>query len=116
MRAHQRETVLVVLDLLHRNLPSLHGVALFAGRTELAFVNIGVAGCAVCGHIAEYQFRVARHARHLFVHSAQWISGLVVIELGHAADGLPSAEGVTVLARHVQRPMRATGRLAALLG
>ncbi len=116
MRAHQRKAVLVVLDLLHRNLPPFYRVALFAGGAELALVNVSMAVGALRRHIAENQFRVTRHARHFLVHAAQRIPGLVVIELRNAANGLPSAERVAVLARDVQRPVRTTGRLAALLG
>lgn len=103
MCPHQREAVLVVLDLLYRDLPSLHRVALLAVGAELAFVNVGVAVGAPGGNIAEDQLGVARGARHFLVHAAQRISSLVVVKLRHAADRLPSAEGVAVLAWNVQR-------------
>ena len=116
MRSHQGKTILVVLDLLHRNLPAFHGVALFASGAELALVNVGVAVGALGRHIAEYQLGMAGHAGHFFVHAAQGIPGLVVIKLRHAADGLPSTERVAVLARDIQRSMRTPGGLVALLG
>ena len=115
MRAHERETVLVVLDLLYGNLPPFDGVALLARGTELPLVNISMAIGALAGHIAEHQLGVARHARHFFVHASQRIFRLIVIKLGNAADRFPSTEGVAVLARNVQWPMRAPGSLAALL-
>ena len=59
MRSHQREAVLVVLDLLYRDLPSLHRVALLAVRAELALVNVGVAVGALGRNIAEYELGVA---------------------------------------------------------
>src|SRR6185437_13657552 len=62
MRSHQREAVLVVLDLLYRDLPSLHRVALLAVGAELAFVNVGVAVSALVRNIAEHQLGVARGA------------------------------------------------------
>jgi hypothetical protein len=43
MRAHQRETVQVLIDLLHRNVPSLYVMALFTVGAHLSLVNIGVA-------------------------------------------------------------------------
>lgn len=109
MRSHQREAVLVILDLLYRYLPSLHRVTLLAVGAELAFVNVGVAVGAPGGNIAEDQLGVARSARHFLVHAAQRISSLVVIKLRHAADGLPSAEGVAVLAWNVQRSVWTVG-------
>ena len=106
----------MVLDLLHRNLPSLHRVALFASRTKLALVNVGVAVGTLRAHVAEHQLRVARHACHFLVHAAQGIFRLVVIKLRDAADRLPSTKRVTVLTRDIQRSMRTSGGLAALLG
>jgi len=41
--ADERETIKVLIDLLNRNVPSLHGVALFAVGPHLALVNIRVA-------------------------------------------------------------------------
>ena len=115
MRAHQRKAILVILNLLNRNLPSLDGVALLTAGAELAFVNVGVAIRAFRPDVAENQFRMTGGAGHLLVHAAQRIPGLVMIELRDTADGLPTAESVTILARNVQRPVRTMRRLTTLL-
>lgn len=45
--ADQREAVKVLARLLYRYLPALHRVALFAVRSKLSLVDIGVAVCAL---------------------------------------------------------------------
>lgn len=79
-------------------------------------MNVGVAIGALGRHIAEHQLGMTRHARHFLVHAAQRISSLVVIEFWDTANRLPAAKRVTVLARGIERPVRTTGGLAALLG
>ena len=105
----------MVLYLLHRYLPSLDRVALFASGTKLTLVNIGMAVGTLRAHVAEHQLRVARHARHFLVHAAQGIFRLVVIKLGHAADRLPSTKRVAVLAWNIQRPVWTSRSLAPLV-
>lgn len=107
MCSEQREAVLVLIYLLHRNLPSLYGVALFASSAELPLVNVGVAVGALLSHVREHWFGVALCAGDSLVHAAQRKARLVVIELRQAADGFPSAQRVAVLARHIQRAVRA---------
>jgi hypothetical protein len=43
MGSRQRKSVVMLLHVLNRNLPSPNCVALLAVRTQLALVNIGVA-------------------------------------------------------------------------
>ena len=43
MSAHQREAVEVILNRLHRDVPAIHGVALFTIGAELSPVNVRVA-------------------------------------------------------------------------
>jgi hypothetical protein len=112
VRAQQREAVLVLLNLLHRDLPSLDGVALFAVRAELPLVNISMAIGALVAHVGEHRFGVALGAGHALVHAAQGKARLVVIEFGCAPDRLPPALRVTVLAGNVQRPMGAAAHTA----
>ena len=114
MGAQQRKTVLVLLHRLQRNFPALHRVALLALCAELAAVNIGMAVRALRSHVGEHQARVTQAALHGFVHAAQWIARLVMIEFRKIADGLPAGEGVTILTSLVQRAVRAA-RGAALL-
>ena len=107
MRSRQREAIVVLLDLLHRYLPSPNRVALFAVRTQLPLMNVGMAILASLSHIREDWFHVALYATHTLMHSAQWIARLIVIKFGHCADWSPRACGVAVLAWHRQISVRA---------
>jgi hypothetical protein len=100
VRAEQRKTILVILDLLYRNIPAQHGVALRAIRAHLPLVNVRVAFFTILAYIGEYRLDVALRALHFFVHAPQRITRLVVIEFGNRANGLPACGGVTVLARN----------------
>lgn len=103
----QRKSVLVLVDLLGGNLPTFHAVTLLTIRAELAFMNVGVAIGALVTHVGEYRFDVALRAGHSLMHTSQWIASLVMVELRHVADRLPSAQGVAILARNVQGAVRA---------
>ena len=113
--AQQRETILMLLNLLHRHLPSLHRMALLAVRAHLALVNVGVAVCAFTSHVGEHRIGVALGTAHTPVHAPQWIARLIVIEFGDIANGLPSAEGVTILARDIQLVAVRTARIHVAL-
>ena len=70
VRADQRKTILVLVDLLHRDLPALHRVALFARGAELTLVDVGVAVCALCADVGENWFDVTLSTSHPFMHAA----------------------------------------------
>ena len=106
MRSDQGETILVILDGLHRDIPALYGVALLAVCAHLPLVDIGMAIGAPCTHIREDGLGVTLGAGHVLVHAAQRILGLVVIEFRDSADRLPPNRGVAVLARNVQVSVR----------
>lgn len=106
MCADQGEAVLVLLDGRHGYVPSLHGVTLFASGTKLSAVKIGVTIFATHSHVAEHQAGMALLATHVGVHATQRVLGFVVIELRDIADGPPRSEAVTVLAWHVEVPVR----------
>ena len=116
VRAKQREAILVILYLLHGNVPALDRVALLAIRTHLPAVNIRVAVGAILSHVGEDRFYVALNARYFFVHAAQWIVRLVVIKLRHRADRTPARRRVTVFAWNRQRPVRAPRGFLVFLG
>ena len=88
----------MLFHLSNRDLPSTHGMALFAIRAQLPPVNVGVTILAALPHVAEDHLHVALGASHRSVHPAQRISGLVVIEFRQCPDGSPSIRGVAVLA------------------
>src|ERR1700758_901749 len=62
MSARQWESIVVLLHILDRNLPSSNRVTLFAVRPQLALVNIGVTVLAAFTHIRKDHFYVARSA------------------------------------------------------
>src|SRR5271165_4619467 len=114
MCTKQREAILVLLDLLHSNLPSLDRVALLATRTKLALVNIGVAVGASLTYVGEDRLDVALGASYTLVHAAERVPRLAVIKLRDVADWFPCAEGVAILAGDIQRAMR-TARVGVVL-
>ena len=114
VRAGQREAVHVLIDLLDRNLPAADGVAGLASRAHLALVNVGVAVSAFVADVAEDHLGVAGSAGDAFVHAAQRIASLLVIELGHGTDRLPAIDSVAVLARHIEVAVRAPRVLCCL--
>jgi len=91
VRAEQRETILVILYLLYRNIPTLHRVALRAIRAHLPLVNVRVALFAILAHIGEHWLDVALRAFHFFVQAPQRITCLVVIEFRNARMGFQPA-------------------------
>lgn len=93
-------------DRVDGNLPALDRVATLAVRSKLPVVHIGVAIGAMGAHLLEHQARMALRALHLFMHSAQGITGLVMIEFRMSADWLPAGVGMAVLARNRERAVR----------
>jgi len=59
----------VLVDLLHRNLPPLDGVALLTVRTQFALVNVGVAVRALGSDVGEHRLGVALRAGHTLMHA-----------------------------------------------
>src|SRR5579864_960858 len=103
----QQKTIGVLLNLLHGNLPSSDGVALFTICSQLPPVNIGVAVLAPLSYVREDGFHMALRAGDRRVHAAEGIFRLVMIELRHRPNRPPSIRSVAVLARYTQVPMRA---------
>ena len=64
MGSSQRETVVVLLDLLDGYLPAADGVALFAIRPELAAVNIGVTVLTALSSVREHWLHMALNASY----------------------------------------------------
>lgn len=114
MRSGQREAVIVLLDLLDRNLPPADCMALLAIRSQLSPVNIRMTVLASLSHVGEYGLDVTLDAGHGLVHAAQRVSRLIVVEFRNGADGSPSICRVTVLARHVQITVWTVGACGGL--
>jgi hypothetical protein len=90
MRPNQRESVLVVLNRLQRNLPAFHRVAVRAIGSELAAMDVGVTIRTLRTYVFEYQAGVAVGAAHVLMHAAQRVSGQIVIEFGIGPYRLPT--------------------------
>ena len=106
VRSSQREAVVMLLNVLDRDLPSTDGVALLAVGAELALMNVGMAVLAALSDVGENHFDVTLRAGHRSVHAAQRVTSLIVVEFGNSANRLPPAGGVAVLTGHVQIPVR----------
>jgi len=107
--AEQRETILVILELLDSDIPTLHSVTFGAARAHLPLVNIGMTVLAILSYVGENRFDVALRALHFFMHATQWILGLAVIKFCVRADGPPAGGGVAVFAGDGESAMRASG-------
>ena len=106
VRSKQRKTVLVILHLLHGNIPALHRVTLRTIRPHLVPMHVGVAVLTIFGYIGENRFHMALRALHLLVHATQRIVSLVVVELRNRTNRPPPRRGVAVLARNREFPVR----------
>ena len=108
----------MILDLLHGNIPALNGVTLRAVRAHPALVHVGMTVLAILPDIRENRLHVALRALDFFMHTAQRIPGLVVIEFRIRLDRAPRVYLVTIFARDGERrPMRiARDRPVLLMG
>jgi len=104
--AGQRESVVMLLHILDRHLPSPHCVTLLAIGPQLTAVNIGVAVLAVLTDVGENHLLVTSGAGNRSVHSAQGITSPIVIEFRDGADWLPAVRSVAVLAGNRQIAVR----------
>lgn len=82
MRADEWKAIQVVANVFIRDLPPLHGMAVFAVCTELPAMYVCVAVRAILAYVFEDQAGVALGACHLLVHAPQRVSSVIVIELG----------------------------------
>jgi hypothetical protein len=106
MRADERKTVLVFVDVVHRHCPAVDVVAQIALGTILASMNVGVAVLALLTSIGEYGVDVTLFARNLGVQASQRKPGFAVIKLRTRTQRQPSFAGMAVLTRDLQGPMR----------
>ena len=87
--AEEGKAILVNLSLLRDDSPARHGVTLRAIGAHFTLMNVGVTVLAILSCVGEHWLRVASRAFHLFVHSAQWVVGRVVVELENAPNRTP---------------------------
>jgi hypothetical protein len=95
VRSNQRETILMLIHRMDRDLPPAHPVAQVALCSISPAVNVRMAILAIPANIREYRMRVALLAGHGCVQSAQGITGFVVIEVRLLANRLPCRCGMT---------------------
>ena len=105
MCADQREAILVVLDLLNVDLPTLYRVATLAVSPKLAAMNVCMARGTLGAYLLEHHIGMALCAANLGVHAPQRVASLVVIKFGDGADRRPIRGGVTVLTRDGECPV-----------
>lgn len=61
---NQRKSILMLVDVVNRNLPAVRVVAQFTLGSVLAAMKIRVAVLTLVGNVAEIQIGVAIHALH----------------------------------------------------
>ena len=101
----------MILNLLDRNVPALHRVALCAVRPHSAIVNVRVAVLAIFPDIRENRLNVALRASHFFVHPAQGVTGLVVVKFGVRTNRFPGGSRMAILAGDGEGSMRTSSGL-----
>jgi hypothetical protein len=110
MRTDQRETVLMLIDVVNRNLPAIDAMAEIALGAVFSAMQVGVTILALPADIGEHGIDMAFLAEHLGMHAAQGICRLVVIELRILTDGHPCRWRMAILARRFQRAVRVRRR------
>jgi len=76
MGSHQRKAILVILDRIQGNIPTLDRVATFTIGAKLPTMNIGVAIGAMHTDVLEYEVGVALGAGNLLVQVWQFWQGV----------------------------------------
>jgi hypothetical protein len=87
--------------------PSFHRVTLLAVGAELTPVKIGMAIGTPHSHFCKHHVRVALPASNVFMHTKQWIFGVIVVKFRNISDWFPCGMGVAIFARTGQRAVRA---------
>jgi hypothetical protein len=109
MRPEERKPVLVILHLLNGYVPSAHRMALCAVGSELTSMNVCVAIRTVFSNVREHRFCMALCALHFFVHPAQWVARVVMVEFRMRSDRPPAGCCMAIFAGNRKRPVRAAG-------
>jgi hypothetical protein len=106
MRPDQREAVLMLIDVVDRDLPSGVAMAEIALGGVLSAVDIRVAVLTLIAYFREHQVTVAILATNALVHPAQREASLPMIELQNVTKGFPTLRGMAVLAGYLQCTVR----------
>jgi hypothetical protein len=104
VRTDQREPVLMFVDVVNGDLPTVHAMTDVALRPIFAAVQVGMAILALLANVAEDGIKMAFLAGYVDVHAAERIGRLVVIKLRVLANRHPSCRRMTILAGRFQEP------------
>ena len=107
MRANQRKSVLVFVDVVYRDLPAIRVVTKFALRPILPAVKIGVAVLAFVRSVRKVQICMTVAASNSRVTSPKRKTRLCVIELNLARNDFPASNGMAGFTWNIEPPMRA---------
>ena len=114
MSTGEREPVHVHVDLRSRDFPAADRVTAFASARHLAAVNVSMAVGALIADVGEDHLGMVVYAVDALVQAAQRKLRLVVVELRHRADRLPSVHGMAVLTSDIQVAVGAARLLCRL--
>jgi hypothetical protein len=110
MRTDQRETVLMLVDVVDRHSPAVGVVTQVALGTVFASMNVGVAILALLAGIRENRIDVALLTGNFGMEATQRKCCFAMIKLRPRTQRKPAFAGMAVLTRNLQRPMRISVR------
>lgn len=110
MSAEERETILMVLNVLDRDTPALDRVTFLAASSKLPAMKVCMAIGALRSHTRENWIRVAGLAVEFCVCAAKRKSGFLVAEVRKTPYGLPASFRVTAFTTKLQISVRTAGR------
>jgi hypothetical protein len=102
MSTDQRKSILMLIDVVNGNLPTIGVVAEVTLGAILAAMQIGVAVLALDGGVAEIEVLVAVGALHSGVPATQRKLGFRMVEFKFGAQRLPALSAVTLLAPNLE--------------
>ena len=103
MRADQGKTILMLIDVVNRNLPAVGVMAECALGAVFPPMQIRVAILALHWRVAENESLMAIGALHFCVPSPQRKLGVRMVELQVGTERFPALDRVTLLALDLQR-------------
>jgi hypothetical protein len=102
VRTDQRKSILVLVDVVDRDLPAVRVMAEFALCPVFAPMQIRMAVLTFMRHVGEHEIGVTVDALYFCVTAAKRKPGLRVLELQLFAQWFPAARGMAVLARNFE--------------
>ncbi len=118
VRPDQREAVLMLIDVVDRDLPSGVAMTEIALGGVLSAMDIRVAVLALIADFREHEVAVAILATNALVHPPEGETGLAMFELQNVTKRLPPLRGMAILAGYLQRTVSwaETGRFGKVAG